>query len=173
VPASNRSSELRLPTKAVAVRLALVGAAPIAAELFVADLRRRGRSHLFDDMATQLGAEATFLPVRWSSRVRLLAKHAIAWVSVRRSDPEYDAATDFSDEPSELTLYDREHRVEVELAGGTKLIGTMLDSSPADRPRVMDHLNRAGRFIRLWTPDEHYLINATQVVTVTELGEAK
>jgi len=52
---------------------------------------------------------------------------------------------------------------------GTKLIGTMLDSSPADRPRVIDHLNRSGRFVRLWTTEEHYLINTTQVVAVTEL----
>jgi len=170
VPTSNRSSELRLPTKVVAARLALVGAAPIDAELFVSDVRRRGRSHLLDDIAAQLGAEATFIPMRWSGQVRLLAKHAIAWVAFRRRDPDELPSTDFDNEPSELTLYDREYRVEIELAHAARLIGTMLDSSPADRPRVMDHLNRAGRFVRLWTADEHYLINATQVVTVTELG---
>lgn len=169
----NRSSELRLPTKVVPVRLVLVGGSPVAAEMFVPDVRRRGRSHLLDDLAAQLCAEASFLPIRWSNRVRLLGKHAIGWVAVRRQDPERLPSTDFSDEPSDLTLYDREHRVEIELAGGTKLIGTMLDSSPADRPRVVDHLNRAGRFLRLWTADEHYLINATQVVTVIELGDAR
>ena len=156
----------------MAVRLALVGAQPIAAEMFVADIRRRGRTHLFDDIATQLGAEAVFMPVRWAGEVRLLSKHAIAWIAVRRNDPDRDPSTDFSNEPSELTLYDREHRVDVELAGGAVLHGAMLDSSPADRPRVMDHLNRAGRFIRLWTSDEHFLIHTTQVVAVTELGEA-
>jgi hypothetical protein len=172
VPASNRSSELRLPTKAVAVRLALVGAQPVAAEVFVADIRRRGRTHLFDDMATQLGAEAAFMPVRWGGQVRLLSRHAIVWIAVRRADPDHVPSTDFSDEPSELTLYDREHNVEIQLAGGALLHGAMLDSSPADRPRVMDHLNRAGRFIRLWTTDEHYLIHTAQVVAVTELGGA-
>jgi hypothetical protein len=173
VSASNRSSELRLPTKVVAVRLALVGVAPIAAEVFVAEVRRRGRSQLLDDLAAQLGDAASFFPVRWSNRVRLLAKHAVAWIAVPRRDPEVTPTTDFSDEASELTLYDREHRVEIELARGTKLIGTLLDSSPADRTRLVDHLNRAGRFLRLWTADEHYLISATQVVTVTELGEAR
>jgi hypothetical protein len=173
VPAPTRASELRLPTKVVAVRLALVDTAPFAAEMFVSDVPRRGRSHLLDDVAAQLGTEATFMPVRWSNQVRLLAKHAVTWVAVRRLDPEHDPSTDFSDEPSELTLYDREHRVEIELAGGTRLSGTLLDSSPADRPRVMDHLNRAGRFLRLWTAEEHYLIHATRVVTVTELGEVK
>jgi hypothetical protein len=173
VPASNRSSELRLPTRIVAVRLALVGAMPIAAELFVADVPRRGRSHLLDDLAAQLDAPTAFLPVRSSSRVRLLGKHAIAWIAVHRRGPG-DPATDFSSEPSEeLTLYDHEHVVEIELVHGTKLIGTLLDSSPADRTRVIDHLNRAGAFVRLWTADEHYLVNARQIVAVTELGEAR
>lgn len=169
----DRSSELRLPTLAVSVRLALVGGLPIAAELFIADVPRRGRSHLLDDLAALLGDQPAFLPVRWSSRVRLLAKHAVAWIAVpRRGD--VDPTTDFSPEPSEeLTLYDREHRVEIELVHGTKLIGTMLDSLPVDRTRVIDHLNRAGRFLRLWTPDEHYLIHTEQVVCVTELGEAR
>jgi len=174
VSASDRSSELRLPTKAVAVRLALVGGMPTAAELFVADIARRGRSHLLDDLAAQLGAEVNFIPVRWSNRVRLLGKHMIAWIAVRRVDPADRPSTDFSVEPSEeLTLYDREHRVEIQLVHGTKLIGTLLDSSPVDRTRVMDHLNRAGRFLRLWATDEHFLINTAQVVAVTELGEAK
>ena len=109
--------------------------------------------------------------MRWDSQVRLLAKHAIAWVAIRRRDPDEMPSTDFENEPSELTLYDREHRVEIALAHGAPLVGTLLDSSPADRPRVVDHLNRAGRFVRLWTSDEHFLINATQVVAVTELGE--
>lgn len=172
MPAS-RSSELRTPTKVVTVRLALVGAMPMPAEMFVADVQRRGRSQLLDDIAEQLGSEAMFLPVRWSNRVRLLAKHAIAWIAVRRHATDEIPSLDFADEPSELTLYDREHRVEIELARGTKLIGTMLDSSPADRPRVVDHLNRSGRFLRLWTSDEHYLIAAAQVVAVIELAEPR
>jgi hypothetical protein len=173
VPASNRSSELRIPTKVVAVRLALVGGLPIHADMFVADVHRRGRSHLLDDLAAQLCSSTTFIPVRWSNRVRLLGKHAIAWIAVRRRSTDEIPSVDFSDEPSELTLYDREHSVELQLSHGTKLIGTMLDSSPADRPRVVDHLNHAGRFIRLWTSDEHYFVNALQVVAVTELGETK
>jgi hypothetical protein len=175
VRASNRSSELRVPTRAVAVRLALVGGVPAPAELFVADVPRRGRSHLLDDLATVVAAPAQFLPVRSSSRVRLLGKHAISWIAIpRRRDPDERPSTDFSPEPSEeLTLYDHEHIVELELVHGTKLIGTLLDSAPADRTRVIDHLNRAGAFLRLWTADEHYLVNTLQIVAVTELGEAR
>jgi hypothetical protein len=175
VTASNRSSELRLPTRAIAMRLALIGGLPTAAELFISDVPRRGTSQLFDDLAAQLDQPSGFIPVRWSSRVRLLGKHAIAWLAVRRRAPDAaDPSTDFSSESSEeLTLYDREYVVEIELVHGTKLIGTLLDNSPADRMRVIDHLNRAGAFVRLWTADEHYLVNTRQIVAVTELAESR
>jgi hypothetical protein len=174
VSAPDRSAELRLPTKVVAVRLALVGGMPTPAEMFIPDVARRGRGHLLDDLSAQLCSETSFIPVRWKNRVRLLGKPAIAFVAVRRDDPEAVPSTGSSAEPSEeLTLYDREHRVELELVHGTKLIGTLLDSAPIDRTRVIDHLNRAGRFLRLWTTNEHFLINTMQIVAVTELGEAK
>jgi hypothetical protein len=174
VRSSNRSSELRVPTRAVAVRLALVGGMPAPAELFVADVPRRGRSHLLDDVAVMVAASGRFLPVRSSSRVRLLGKHAISWIAIRRRNPDPPPSTDFSHEPSEeLTLYDHEHIVELELVHGTKLIGTLLDSPPADRTRAIDHLNRAEAFVRLWTTDEHYLVNTLQIVCATEIGEAR
>jgi hypothetical protein len=160
-----------MPTKVVPARLALVGGEPFAAELFVADVRRRGRSHLLDDIAAYLGGEATFVPMRWASHVRVVSKHAIVWVAIRRRDPDDMPSREFDDEPSELTLYDREHRVAIQLAHGAALVGVLLDSSPADRPRMLDHLNRAGRFLRLWTSEEHFLINAAQVVAVTELED--
>lgn len=174
VRSSNRSSELRVPTTAVAVRLALVGGMPAPAELFVADVPRRGRSHLLDDLAAVVAAPARFLPVRSSGRVRLLGKHAISWIAVRRRDPDQPPATESSPEPfEELTLYDHEHIVELELVHGTKLIGTLLGSPPADRTRAIDHLNRAEAFVRLWTAEDHYLVNTLQIVCVTEIGEAR
>ncbi len=154
------------------VRLALVGGAPGPAEVFVADVPRRGRSQLLDDVAALLTSPTAFLPVRLQSRVRLFGKHAIAWLAApRRGDDQPDPATDFSDEHSDVfTLYDREHIVELELERGTKLLGTLLDSAPVDRTRVIDHLNGAGNFIRLWSADEHYVVNARQIIAVTELG---
>ncbi len=35
-------------------------------------------------------------------------------------------------------------------------------------PRVIDHLNHPGQCVRLWTPEQHYLINKAQIVGVTE-----
>jgi hypothetical protein len=165
-----RTSELKLPTMVVTVRLAIVGASPSAVEIFVPDVPRRGRGQLLDDLATQLGGETRFVPVRTSSRVRLIAKHAVAWISIDRRDPD-EAPVEPVVIPEDLTLFDHQHFVEVELAHGTKLIGTLLDSAPADHSRVGDHLNQSGRWLRLWTTDQHYLINVQQVVAVTELGE--
>jgi hypothetical protein len=171
---------------AVAVRLAVVGGQPSAVEIFIPDVPRRGVSQLLDDLAAQLASEARFLPVRTASRVRLLAKHAIAWIAIGRHEPEAVAAAGAGaaagvaagaaidptgESPEELTLFDHQHFVEIELAHGTKLIGTLLDSAPADHSRVIDHLNRCGGWVRLWTTDQHYVINAAQVVAVTELGE--
>jgi hypothetical protein len=163
-----RKPELRLPTVAVPVRLALVGREAVAAELFVADVVRPGRSQLHDDIAAILDEAESFVPVRSGERVRLHSKASIAWVCVVRHEDDGGEA-EFVDIPSEvITLYDRQHHVLVELASGGTLTGTLFDSSPSDRPRVIDHLNRAGRFLRLWTPDDHYLINKDQILHVSE-----
>jgi len=152
--------ELRLPTIAVPVRLALVGHAENGAELFVADVSREGYPQLVDDVVQVLEDSSGFLPIRVGGTVRLLGKHAIAWVAI------------LSEEPSEVTmLYDRQHRVEIELIAGTRLTGSILSSMPAARPRVIDHLNSAVHFVRLWTPESHFVINKTQIVGVTELSE--
>ncbi len=155
--AVERSTELRLPTIAVPVRLALVGGEPLTAALFVADTARTG-AQLVDDIAELVDDAAPFMPARIDTTVKLLAKRAIAWIAVDRAD---DAEVD--------TLYDHEHRVDVALVGGGTLTGSLLDSAPADRPRVVDHLNRGGAFVRLWTPSQHYLVNTAQILHVTEL----
>jgi len=162
-------SKLRVPTIAVPVQLALVGRAAAPAEVFVADVPRLGRSQLLDDLAALLDEAAGFVPVRGANGVALLAKHAIAWIAIARRDQPF-VEDQFEDIPSEvMTLYDRLHHVEIGLAGGGAITGEFLDSSPADRPRVVDLLNRARRFVRLWTSDLHYLVNVLQIVDVREL----
>jgi hypothetical protein len=162
-------AELRLPTVAVPVRLAILAQPPIAAELFVPETVRQARAHLLDDVSAVVEKDEAFLPVRGPDGVRLFAKHAVVWIAIRREvEHEPDDEVDMPEEV--VTLYDRHHRVEVELVTGGSLIGMLFDSSPADRPRVVDHLNRAKRFLRLWTTDEHFLVNTHQILQVTELA---
>ena len=162
----DRKPELRLPTFPVAVRLAVVGHEPTGAELFLTD-ETHGRSAMIDRLGDLLDRPTAFVPVKGPQSVRLLAKRAIAWLALARE--EVSPESEFEDVPSEvMTLYDRQHHVLVELTTGTKLEGMLFDSAPADRPRVIDHLNAAGTFVRLWTSDEHYLINKDHILHVTE-----
>ena len=163
-----RKPELRLPTTAVPVTVKLVGGASVEAELFIGEAVRTGRSQLLDDLAVMLDETAGFLPVRVERVVQLYAKKAIAYVAVARHDDGSDDHEEFEDVPSEvITLYDRQHHVKVELEQ-LALTGMLFDSSPSDRTRVIDHLNSAGRFLRLWTEGTHYLINKDQIVRVSE-----
>jgi hypothetical protein len=161
-----QNAELRLPTIGVPVRLALVGGSIIDAELFLPDTIRGGRGQLLEALAELLAEDFAFVPVREPTGVRLLAKRSITWAcAARRSD-----AGEAGDEsPSDVVLlYDRQHRVEVELVGGQRLTGSLFDSSPHDRPRVIDHLNRARRFVRLWTESDLTMISTDQIVAVLD-----
>jgi len=162
----DRKTELRLPTFPVAVRLAVIGHDPTGAELFLTE-ETHGRSELIDRLGELLDQPTTFVPVKGPRAVRLLAKRSIAWLALAREELSPDR--EFEDVPSEvMTLYDRQHHVFVELTTGAKLEGMLFDSAPSDRPRVIDHLNAAGTFVRLWTSDEHYLINKHHILHVTE-----
>ncbi|MEO8707226.1 MAG: hypothetical protein ABI867_44780 [Kofleriaceae bacterium] len=162
--------DLRIPTVAVAVRIAQSGKPELEAELFIAAESRHDRAQLLEDLATMLDTADTFVPVRANGVVRLVGKHALAWVAVHRRGAEATLSTDFPDEPSEvITLYDRQHRVELVLADGS-ITGLLLDSLPADHPRVLDYLNHAPRFVRLWTPEAHVFVNKQRILEVIELG---
>lgn len=159
---------MKLPTIAVTVRLALVDRGVITAELFVSDVVRRERGELFDALSVLLDArDAAFVPVRISDEVRLVAKRAIAWIAADRKEPGDELQLE------DARLYLREHRVEIELVPGirpARFAGSLLDSAPAEHPRVVDHLNRSGAFVRLWTQDEHVWINRDHVIAVYERG---
>jgi len=152
------NAELRLPTVAVAVRVRPIATEPLDASLYISDVPGRAHAALCDDLAALLEADAQFVPARTASGVVMFAKHAIAWIAI-------STATD------EVALYDRQHRVAIELVTGERFTGNLLDSAPADRPRVIDHLNGSNRFVRLWTSDSHYAINKAQIRHVMELGE--
>ena len=163
-----RSQELRLPTVAVPVRVALVGRPELlSAHVFVSDVARSGRTQLIDDVVALFEGDGMFVPMRCEPGVRLYGKDALACVAVRRRQVEEPAE---DPEHSEVfTLFDHQHRVELELVSGMRLEGSLMDSSPSNRSRAVDHLNRAGRFVRLWSAEEHYLVHKAQILQVTEM----
>lgn len=165
-----RSAELRLPTVAVPVRAALVGRSELlAAQVFVADVVRGGRTQLIDDVVGLFEGEGAFVPMRVDSGVKLFGKDAIAYVAVRRRAPAVVGGPEDEETSEVFTLFDHQHRVEMELVSGIRLEGSLMDSSPSNRSRAVDHLNRAGRFVRLWSAEEHYLVHKTQILQVTEM----
>jgi len=160
------ADELRLPTEAVSVHLA-VGPHETwyeRGELFLAD--ETSSRLLFDALSELLESSVQFVPFRTGDRVRLIAKTAIVYVAIP-GQTETPAPT----AEAELVLYDRQHRVEVLLVQGTRFEGLLLDNSPAAHPRAIDHLNSARQFVRLWTASEQVLISKSQIATVSELGE--
>jgi hypothetical protein len=174
------TAELRVPMVPVAVEIAGVQGTPAPCEVYLADTPRTGRSALADDLAVLLESDPPFLPVKSTAGISLVGKHAIQWLAVTLH-PAADAGDgdDFGDtapdegprEPSEvMTLFDSKHDVEVTLSDGSTLTGAILHSSPADKPRVIDYLNRPARFVRLWTPRAQYLINKQHVARVREVG---
>lgn len=166
-----RSPELRLPTVAVPVRAALVGRPELLdAHVFIADVPRSGRTQLIDDVVALFESDGAFVPLRCDTGVRLYGKDALACVAVRRRTPTTLPEVEGGDEQSEVfTLFDHQHRVELELLSGMRLEGSLMDSSPSNRSRAVDHLNRAGRFVRLWSAEEHYLVHKAQILQVTEM----
>ncbi len=153
------SETLKLPTAAVEVELALADGAIVPAQLFVPERARRGRA-LALELAELLDAGSAFVPARDAGgHVVLYAKRALVYVKIAL-DPE--GADD--------VLYDQRHDVEVVLAHGPTLIGQILYTSPADRLRVIDHLNQPSAFLRLWTAASLYVIGKPHVLRVREIG---
>ncbi|MCE9575820.1 MAG: hypothetical protein K8W52_21905 [Deltaproteobacteria bacterium] len=170
------SAALRLPTVATRVELIMPGRAPAAADVFIADLPHQGRTAIALAVAALLDSDAAFVPARGpDGAIVLVGKAALAAVAVSLHEPEPAAEPDprqeFDwEEPSEVRmLYDQRHDLEVELDRGPTLVGQLLYSSAAERPRVVDHLNQAGGFFQLWTRDTLYVIGKRHVVRVREL----
>jgi hypothetical protein len=175
------ASELRVPTRPIAVELSLVGHPAEPAELFLGGAIPESRSQLAQEVAAMLEDGSGFVPVATGGTVSLCAKASIAWVALGTSvvssgvagagDTGADGVPDAVEigEPSEVvTLYDHRHNVRVEFAVNAALDGHVLYSSPEGRQRVVDHLNRASRYLWLWRGTTLYLINKQHVVRVLE-----
>jgi hypothetical protein len=173
-------SALKVPTRPIAVRLALLGQEPEPAELFFGGKIPDSRSQLAQEVAEMLENGAAFVPMATGGSVSLCNKSAIAWVAlatVGAGSAGFGGGVDGVPEPMEnaepsevVTLYDHRHEVHVEFASNAALEGHVLYSSPEGRDRVIDHLNRPTRYLWLWQGTTLYLINKQHVVRVIERG---
>jgi hypothetical protein len=143
------SNDLRVPKDIIAVELAIAGSPARRMELFVA--AGQGLRELLEN-------GDSFVPARdLADRHGVIVnKAAIAWVALPL------AVADDGE------LFDVRCLVRVELTGGGALEGELLSSPPAGRQRVVDQLNEAGAFVRLWMPERVCFVNKRMIARVLE-----
>lgn len=157
----NQTETLRIAKKAVAVDLTLAGGQPRRVEIFLAE--HRANEFRRQDVLDLLEKEHAFLPVQdaGTSAGEIINKDALLWIGVPPTPFGSEA-----DAPEELFEFRRS--VRVELLGTAALEGDLLYSAREESTRIVDHLNEAGRFLRLWTNDRLYLINKTFVLRIVQ-----
>jgi len=164
------SDDLKIPKLPVTVELAVVGEGVRQAEVFVAE--HRAGSPRRQRVLDLLESEPQFLPaVAANGEQRIFNKAMLLWVGIPllegvlpvEEDGDGDLASDDGG-----TLYDVRRPVTVELQGGGELSGDLLYSPPPEQARVVDYLNRGGRFLRLWASDRVVLVNKERIVSVRD-----
>ena len=136
----------------------------VAAEVWIADGPSR-RLELFVvaglGLAEMLEHEAPFIPVReagGASGGAIVNKSAIVWIAVAAADGD------------DGELFNERRLLRVELAGGGSVEGELLYSPAEGRSRVVDQLNEAGRFVRLWSAERVWYVNKLMIARVVEKG---
>jgi hypothetical protein len=161
----SQTEPLRIRKEPFAVVLALAGEAPRQAEIFLAE----HRAHEFrpQHVLDLLEQGQAFLPARdiATGKQETLNKDALLWIGV----PLAPFGAETAAEEDELFEFRRPARVE--LIAAEAIEGELLYSAPVESTRLVDHLNEAGRFLRLWAKERLYLINKAFVRRVVELAE--
>lgn len=144
--------DLRVPKDVVPAELWLADGPSRRVELFVA----AGLG-----LAEMLEHEAPFFPVREAGGPpagAIVNKAALAWIAVAAADGD------------DGELFSQRRMVRVELTGGGALEGELLYSPAEGRTRVVDQLNEAGRFVRLWSAERVWFVNKLMIARVVEKG---
>jgi len=142
-----RITKLRLP-----VSLIMLGGEQLNGEMFVQDFSpiRRGREEIPDI----LNSEEPFFPLGRAGGTLLVAKDQVREVVV--------AGDQFDDDFKQAAA--RAEAVELTLSDGTVRTGLVYLEMPAERPRLLDFLNRyAQRFVVLYAAGGVCLVNRTLI----------
>lgn len=158
----SQTEPLRIRKQAVAVELALAGGAPRRVEVFVAE--HRDNEFRRQDVLNLLEHVQAFLPARDCStgQWEVFNKDALLWIGIPLSP--------FGSEPADADqeLYEFRRSVRVDLIGAEPLHGDLLYSARQESTRLQDHLNEAGRFLRVWSGERLFLVNKAFVVRVVQ-----
>ena len=160
-----QTETLRIRKEPFAVVLALAGASPRQAEIFLAEHKANEfRPQHVLDLLEQAQA---FLPARDTAtgERESFNKDALLWIGVPLAPFGAEIAAG-GDE-----LFEFRRTVRVDLIAAEPIEGEMLYSAPVESTRLVDYLNAPGRFLRLWAKERLYLVNKAFVLRVVDLAE--
>jgi hypothetical protein len=153
--------DLRVPKRRIPVEVLLPGGRTSSMALFLSEV---AADHTGPERPSDLlNGGDDFVPAfdEQGKAMTFLNRAAIAAV---RLDPSID--TDLDEDVSIPT----EHEVEVLLQDGTTLRGLVSFLRPSDRSRLVDFLNEAPPFFRLYDSATLLLVNKRHAVRVTLLS---
>jgi hypothetical protein len=137
---------LRVPKHKIRAELVLAGAQRSSVVLYVAPGQ---------DVGELLAGEERFVPIRFSTGTRLVARTAIVSISVPLVVND--------DLPAE------QQQVIVHLRGGSQMSGELRWVAPPGRRRTLDHLNDGSNFLILYDGDYMTFVAKDHVVSVEEI----
>ena len=145
----------RVPRREVPVRILVDDGRTLDGTLFTAETGAGGRP---EDVLQHLNdSDKDFVPLVCGADSFLLNKAGIIWVQVSGAAAKEIAAEAGSG---------RHVPVRLSLAGGISVVGKLVIVMPAERSRVLDYLNAAGRFLPLYGEATVTLVQRRFVVTV-------
>jgi hypothetical protein len=153
--------DLRVPTIAIPAEVLTVDGRLISGRIFVpAAAHLHGGAMRAEEWMNEGGAFFPFLPDE-ASAPALLNRDEVLVLTV-------PAHADAGDVVEGVTLVER--RVSVDCRG-RRLSGVLSIDMPEEHRRVLDYLNRPGRFLTLRDGDRHHLVQKNRITRVQETRE--
>jgi len=161
----SQARSLHIRKEPLEVELALAGCPARRVSLFLAEhgVHAFARQTVLD----LLEQVETFLPARdlETGLSESFNARAVVWIAMSREALEEEGSAD--------QLFEHRRFVHVALAAGDWLEGEILYSAPDGEARLVDHLNRPERFLRLWHGDRVLLVNKQSVMRILEDSEGR
>lgn len=153
-------NEFTIPKRRVDATVVLAGGGERRVTLFLAGAAPGGAGA--ERLSDLLGKGAEFVPAL-DAHTGSVAFLAAANVMTVRADAAAEAAAAGAEGEAEALTIPTEHDVEVTLSDGRLLHGIVAYVRPANRGRLVDHLNDGAPFLVLESDDEVLFVNKRHV----------